>query len=462
LIHGDVPEEERRELRNRFSRPKEDPRAIDLLLSSEVGCEGLDYQFCDGIVNYDLPWNPMRVEQRIGRIDRYGQRSETVAIYNFVTPGTVDAEIYERCLVRIGVFRQALGGSEEILGKLTREIHGIAENLQLTLAEQALRLQQLADNEIRAVQEQAALEEKQATLFGLSVPKRDEDLVRSASSFWLGPDRIRGMVEQYLSELDPERTYRLQGRHPVVSLQLNQEIRNRLIGDFKAVSQTGAADRAWERWLKGSDPNLRLTFHPAAADDDRSAMFITPMHPLARQAGKALEPAATLQCSVMSGSSKVAAGRYPFAIYKWKILGVAETFTFQPICESADHAAALLELLQDAAAAPVDGAMTPAEESRLEALHYQTWVNRRGDHIESVTQSAQIRMASLQATHRARVALLEEQRDQATDARIRRMKEGQLDAAERDFERRWAELERVAGQAEIVAEAAVLGVLIVT
>jgi len=72
LIHGDVPEEERRELRNRFSRPKDDPRAIDLLLSSEVGCEGLDYQFCDGIVNYDLPWNPMRVEQRIGRIDRYG------------------------------------------------------------------------------------------------------------------------------------------------------------------------------------------------------------------------------------------------------------------------------------------------------------------------------------------------------------------------------------------------------
>lgn len=55
----------------------------------------------------------MRVEQRIGRIDRYGQRSEAVAIYNFVTPGTVDAEIYERCLLRIGVFRQAFGGSEE-------------------------------------------------------------------------------------------------------------------------------------------------------------------------------------------------------------------------------------------------------------------------------------------------------------------------------------------------------------
>ena len=102
-----------------------------------------------------------------------------------------------------------------------------------------------------------------------------------------------------------------------------------------------------------------------------------------------------------------------------------------------------------------------AEEERLEAIHYRVWMGRRGEHIESVTQSSVIRMASLKSSHRARVALLEEQRDQVTDTRIRRMKEGQLEAANRDFERRSSELGRVAGQAEIVAEAAVLGVLIV-
>ena len=62
----------------------------------------------------------MRIEQRIGRIDRYGQQSETVAIVNFVTPGTVDADIYQRCLMRIGVFQHAVGGNEEILGAVTR------------------------------------------------------------------------------------------------------------------------------------------------------------------------------------------------------------------------------------------------------------------------------------------------------------------------------------------------------
>ena len=461
VIHGDIPEEERRELRNRFSRPKDDPRAIDLLLSSEVGCEGLDYQFCDGIVNYDLPWNPMRVEQRIGRIDRYGQRSETVAIFNFITPGTVDAEIYERCLLRIGVFRQALGGSEEILGNLTREIRGIAENLQLTLEEQARRLQQLADNEIRAVQEQVLLEEQQAKLFGLSVPKQDEELIKSASSFWLTPPRISNLVERYLSTLDVGRSVKLQGRQRIVSVQVNQETRNRLIEDFQAVSQLGAIDRSWERWLKGNDPHLRVTFDPTAADEDRSVTFVTPTHPLARQAAKSLAPSSTLSCSVLAKSSSVAPGRYPFAIYRWKILGVTESFSFQPVCESEEHAKALLGLLEGATASQDASALVIAEEERLETIHYRVWMSSRSEHIESVTRSAGVRLASLKASHDARVGLLQEQRDQASDARIRRMKEGQLEAANRDHERRRSELERVGGQADIVAEAAVLGVLYV-
>ena len=58
--------------------------SIQVLLSSEVGSEGLDMQFCNSLVNYDLPWNPMVVEQRIGRIDRFGQESEKVNIYNIV------------------------------------------------------------------------------------------------------------------------------------------------------------------------------------------------------------------------------------------------------------------------------------------------------------------------------------------------------------------------------------------
>ena len=81
-IDGSVADQERYALKARFELPRADPKAIDLVLFTEVGSEGLDYQFCDTMINYDLPWNPMRIEQRIGRIDRRGQQSEAVSIYN--------------------------------------------------------------------------------------------------------------------------------------------------------------------------------------------------------------------------------------------------------------------------------------------------------------------------------------------------------------------------------------------
>ena len=132
MVHGGTPDEGRIELRDCFEKPKGERDTLDVMLFSEVGCEGLDYQFCDCIVNYDLPWNPMRIEQRIGRIDRKGQQSGHVTIFNLITPGTIDADIYERCLLRIGVFKSALGGSEEILGEISTELREIAENYDLT------------------------------------------------------------------------------------------------------------------------------------------------------------------------------------------------------------------------------------------------------------------------------------------------------------------------------------------
>ena len=141
-----------------MDRNQED--AIDVLLFSEVGCEGLDYQFCDTMINYDLPWNPMRIEQRIGRIDRRGQRSEAVNIYNIITEGTVDADIYYRCLMRIGVFESSIGECEEILGRVAAEIETIVLDSTLTDAERSSKLEQIADNEVRRAQELHRLEDE--------------------------------------------------------------------------------------------------------------------------------------------------------------------------------------------------------------------------------------------------------------------------------------------------------------
>jgi len=97
-----------------------------ILLTSEIGGEGLDLQFCARLINYDLPWNPMKVEQRIGRIDRIGQTSETIEIISLICSGTVEDRIYERLYERLKIIEQTLGGFESILGE---QIYGLERRL---------------------------------------------------------------------------------------------------------------------------------------------------------------------------------------------------------------------------------------------------------------------------------------------------------------------------------------------
>ena len=74
----------------------------DLLLCTDAAAEGLNFQFCGALVNYDMPWNPMRVEQRIGRIDRVGQRHATIRVVNLHYDGTVETAVYRALRRRIG------------------------------------------------------------------------------------------------------------------------------------------------------------------------------------------------------------------------------------------------------------------------------------------------------------------------------------------------------------------------
>ncbi len=111
IIHGQVSSEDRNKVLHQF---KTDDNT-QILLSSEVGSEGLDMQFCNSMVNYDLPWNPMVVEQRIGRIDRFGQKAKVVNIYNIIVSDSIQEMIYMRLLDRIGIFKGTVGDMEAIL-----------------------------------------------------------------------------------------------------------------------------------------------------------------------------------------------------------------------------------------------------------------------------------------------------------------------------------------------------------
>ena len=90
----------------------------DILLCTDAAAEGLNFQFCGALVNYDMPWNPMRVEQRIGRIDRLGQQHPVIRVVNLHYEGTVEADVYRALRERINLFETVVGRLQPILARL--------------------------------------------------------------------------------------------------------------------------------------------------------------------------------------------------------------------------------------------------------------------------------------------------------------------------------------------------------
>ncbi|MND26708.1 RNA polymerase-associated protein RapA [compost metagenome] len=89
-----------------------------IMIATEAGAEGINLQFCSLVINYDLPWNPQRIEQRIGRSHRYGQKHDVVVV-NFVDRSNeADARVYELLAEKFQLFEGVFGASDEVLGSI--------------------------------------------------------------------------------------------------------------------------------------------------------------------------------------------------------------------------------------------------------------------------------------------------------------------------------------------------------
>lgn len=159
LMHGDT--KDRMTLVGAFQKST----TTRVFLSSEVGSEGIDLQFARCVVNYDLPWNPMRVEQRIGRIDRLGQEAEAIAILNLFHADTIDDRIYTRLYDRLNLCERALGGFEEILGKEISKLTAALLSNQLNEEEKNSQAEMAAQVIASRIQEEESLETEAASLF---------------------------------------------------------------------------------------------------------------------------------------------------------------------------------------------------------------------------------------------------------------------------------------------------------
>lgn len=151
FLHGGVKPDDRNIVIQEFRDGK-----YDILVANQVGSEGLDFQFCKVLINYDMPWNPMQVEQRIGRIDRFGQTSEKIFIFNMKVPDTIETEIFTRLYDRIGLFKDSVGDLEPILLETLATINRELLKPGLTDAERKARLEQMAiaiENEKKNIEE---------------------------------------------------------------------------------------------------------------------------------------------------------------------------------------------------------------------------------------------------------------------------------------------------------------------
>lgn len=275
IMYGKTPRDQRQIVMNQF-RNKE----FDILICSEVGSEGLDFEFCNILVNYDLPWNPMRVEQRIGRLDRFGQKADKIFILNIRIPGTIEDDIFMRLFNRIGVFEDSIGELEPILRDEIRDITSVLLDPKLTNTELEFEVQRFG----------IAVEKKRKDLDDLATHKNlvagiDAFLIEGFDEYtpgrgrFLGKDEIVRVVSRYLAKNHGSLT-QSDANHwniigsPTIASSLREQIKSNSSG-----TTLGIATLARE--LDGRQPGLRVTFDPETAAKE-SIELISVRNPLLR------------------------------------------------------------------------------------------------------------------------------------------------------------------------------------
>ena len=288
MIHGMV--DNRADVLDEF---KNNPNA-HILLSSEVGSEGLDMQFCNSMVNYDLPWNPMVVEQRIGRIDRFGQKSPTVNIYNIIVEDSIQEKIYIRLLDRIGIFRGTIGDMEAILDAPLERGGNVTIQDVYNKLEKELYTSRLTDEEMRikiAEIEQAVANEKE------SIKHLEEGLDNTLTNDAYFREEINRILNNkaYVTEIELRNYLESVIRQELKTCSLEKveddiyELKlplssPRILSNFLLQNQPNGEENAimfrhFRREIEDKQ-SIRMTFNQQTAYNNRKLLFMNIYNPI--------------------------------------------------------------------------------------------------------------------------------------------------------------------------------------
>ncbi len=458
VLDGAVDEHGRSAVASNFARPQAHPRALDVLLVSETGAEGLDLGFCQALVNYDIPLDPARIEERLGRLERPGA-DVGVDVYSFVTPDTIEFAPFERVAKPLGLFNRAVAANEGLFADVAREVRLALEDPSPDGDDLDERLQRIGEAAAAKIARQTQLEAAQADLFAAPRSSRElADEVRAATSAWLEPHALAGLVEQYLQLRFGARRAVVSGAGALRDVRLGKEERAALRREL--TPERGLPDnaaRALDAWLAGEADLATFVFTRTAAAEHPLALLLTPAHPLVRHAAACLaSDDDVVTCSAGESSTST---RRPYAVYQWQTSGLRPDARFVAFADTQGDEDVLHEL---AAAEPASGAstqITPEEMKRLARRHDREL--RRSNLLhqeETVTLVTELRESAF-AAHATRVAALQRELSLATHARTRRMRASELLQAEIAHRRTLAELATIESTAGIKARPAGYGVL---
>lgn len=265
VIHGKLPHEDRIDAQEEFKNKTQ------LLIATEAAGEGINLQFCHLMINYDLPWNPNRLEQRMGRIHRYGQKKE-VYVINLVASDTREGAVFTRLFEKLEIIRDELGTDRvyDVIGELfpQRNLAQLMLEAAASTRDHAQLLEEI-ETTLNSEQLQDYKRFNQETLVSpyINIPQVNE-LQQHAREHGLIPEYTREFFRKSFKEHGitigqrKDRFYRIE-RIPTQLIRISQETQ------FQEI------------YPKLNNKNYtKVTFDKTQALVDPSAEFISFGHPL--------------------------------------------------------------------------------------------------------------------------------------------------------------------------------------
>jgi hypothetical protein len=322
-LTGDDDIDERDQKKNRFAQ--NDKPAI--MLCSEVAGEGLDFQFCHYLVNYDMPWNPSKLEQRAGRIDRMGQEASVVTIINLANKHTIEDHIMAKLFERVRLFSNTLGPLGEVLGGYQREFTKLVLSQERSEAARQEYERRVLANVENKMREQQRFEQEQVELFG------------AADYFYHESRRQRGHFSENELRLIwdthmGDAVARVTREGDVFSIPIDLEVRQKLLTALGQRGQVPFNSRKEKHYktlvatLAEEGKPLEYTFSQSCALARLNVQFLNVAHPFMQGAIQSISaghhPNRNVLCC-RTASRAIAPGIYLLCLYRFSIVDSATT-----------------------------------------------------------------------------------------------------------------------------------------